>query len=480
MHFEAGMTKPCSASSAIRRIVPSLFTLATVVACSDVLPSSEPEAVGAESSAVASANLEAAFRASGFVVGAGKFSFLDMSACCAASCAGNNPSSPYAAFYVPPAPGQAPEPNADERGLSNAFRLRADEAIVFVGPTPPEARYFGFTPYLTDRSNLDGTRRSVAASLSETLNNLVIKVDAPAGSPIFERTTAIVAAADATTTAKATNALVAAGVPRSAINAIVFDPALGRFGLKSFSDTFSVLFRVALPTDPAKLATYIANPAASVYRLTPSTVAPRNPLPSPAARPKDTTTSELALTSAVDRLQAAITAAYPGFVPEALPVDDGLADPLGCIEGKSVCAFDNRDTTYPAIKPRILFPKDDEFYVVYGVDHQVTRKVSYANVSVYAMEHLVGIQGVSSNSYPGSAQRYLSDSEAPKLYAWKIARNCAGEAYCLEVPKGGCPTGIENGKVGSLAFRTYLEPTSKTAPSPSTLVRDRVLRFRRP
>jgi hypothetical protein len=332
--------------------------------------------------------------------------------------------------------------------------------------TPPEVRYFGFTPYLTDRASADGSRRSVAASLSETLNDLVIGTAAPAGQPVFQRMTAIVAAADATTRRKAIGALLAAGMPGAAINALVFDPALSRFGLDANADTFSVLFRAAIPTDATKLQAYVANPAAAVFRLTPAIAASPNPLPTPAARAKGTT-SEVALTDAVDRLGVAITTAYPGYVAQALPVDDGVADPLACIDGTSSCAFDNRDTTYPATKPRILFSSDDDFYVVYGVDHQVSNKVSYANVSVYALEHLVGIESVSSDRYPGSAEQYLPDPDASTLYAWKIARNCAGQSFCLEVPKGGCPTGIDNGKVGMLAFRTYLEPSRKTAPSPT-------------
>jgi hypothetical protein len=157
-----------------------------------------------------------------------------------------------------------------------------------------------------------------------------------------------------------------------------------------------------------------------------------------------------------------------------------LSNPQACIDGSSTCAYDNRDTTYPATPPRILFASDDDFYVVYGVDHQVSGKVSYANVSVYALERLVGLTSVSSEKYPGSAAKYLGgDADASKLYAWKIARTCNGEPFCLEVPKGGCPTGILNGKLGMLAFRTYLEPGTETAPSPDTLVRDRVVRFHR-
>ena len=36
-----------------------------------------------------------------------------------------------------------------------------------------------------------------------------------------------------------------------------------------------------------------------------------------------------------------------------------------------------------------------------------------------------------------------------------------------------------SGARGTINFRTYLEPSSKTAPLPSTLVRDRILAFKR-
>jgi hypothetical protein len=252
-------------------------------------------------------------------------------------------------------------------------------------------------------------------------------------------------------------------------------------GLNEGADTLSVLFRVALPKDRAALDAFVASPGASVYRLTPKTKPSGAPL-AVQARKKNITRTETALTTAVDRLRAAIVAANPGFVAQDLSVDDGVPDPTACVAGTAICAFDNRDTTYPAISPRVLFPNDDEFYVAYGVDHQITGKVSYANVSVYAAEHLVGLESVASPQYPGSAQSFLgaTDADAPTLYAWKIARSCGSNPYCMTVSKGGCPDGIENRKLGSIAFRTYLEPSSKTAPLPATLVRDRILRFRKP
>jgi hypothetical protein len=415
----------------------------------------------------------------GLTVGKGSFEFLDLSACCATSCLGNNPTSPYGAFFVPAAPGQAADAGGRADGLSSTFRLRADEALVFFGNTPPEVKYFGFTPYVADRAKDGGGRRLVAASVAETLNDLVIAVDAPPGEPVFGRRTAIVAAADRRTVQAVSDSLVAVGLPASAINTLVFDPALSRFGLDEAADTFGVLFRMAVPKDAPARDAFLAAPGATVLRVTPAAPGAADPLPSPAARPKNTTTSEVALGAAVDALEAAIRAANAGRTITAMPVDEGVPDPAACLAGTSVCAYDNRDTTYPTTQPRILFTDDNDFYVAFGVDHQVAGKVSYANVSVYALEHLVGLVSVSSDKYAGSAQQFLKDSpDAPRLYAWKIARHCHGEAFCMEVPKGACPSGIDDNKLGTITFRTYLEPSTKTAPAPSTLVRDRVLRFR--
>lgn len=452
-----------------------------IVACSSSDPENDPSprADSALGASTLAPGLQAALVAKSFIVQPGTFEFLDMTACCATSCAGNNPSSPYGTFYIPAGPGQtAPNPKArPSDGMSNAYRLRRDEAIVYVGKTAPSAAYFGFTPYLMERTEASGNTRSVFASLSETLNHLVIRTGAPTP---FERTVAIVAAADATTTSKATDALIASGVPASAINVITFDPSKSRFGLDETADTFAVLFRMALVKDAAKKAAYIEHPEATVFRITPSAQLAANALPSPASRTKATSPSELPLRLAVNRLGDAIKAAYPTHTSQALAVDDGVPDPDACIAGTATCAGDNRDTTYPGTNPRVLFANDDDFYVVYGVNHQVSGKTVYSNASVYAAEKLVGLKSVASNEYPGSAKEYLpADAQTPKLYAWKIARRCNGEAYCMEVPKGACPTGIENGKLGTITFRTYLEPSTKTAPLPSTLVADRVLVFKK-
>ena len=431
--------------------------------------------------AAGASSVAAALGAQGFEVQSGKLSVIDISDCCAVgkSCSGNNPTSPYAAFYAPRAPGQTvANPGEDASGLAPSLRLRADEALIYAGATPPSAKYFGFTPYLMDRQAASGARKPVFASLSETLNNLVIQVG---GASAFEQPVAVIATADATTESKAKAALVTAGFASTSINTLTFDPTLAKLGVADADDTVGVLFRVALFDDANKGKAFLDAPPGVLLRATPKTPAAPNPLPSPPSRTKDLTSTESALTAALDTLEAAVIAKYPGLTSKSLFITGGEPDPLGCIAKETFCAGDNRDTNYPSTLPQALFASPDDFYVVIGVDHAQSNKTTYSSFSIYAMDHLVGVASVTTNQYAGSAADYLpSNPDAPKLYAWKVARQCGGDPHCLAVPDAGCPTGVGAGKLGTITFRTYLEPKTATAPDPSTLVIDRVIKFTKP
>jgi hypothetical protein len=435
---------------------------------------------GAGGSGGSTAALETALQADGFQLQAGKFEVMDLSGCCAEgkSCSGNNPTSPYGSFRLPPGPGQtALNPGADANGDAVTYRLRADEAILYLGATPPKARYFGFTPYLFDRYESATTRRSVFASLSETLNNGMIGVD-DSSQGVFERPAVVIASADEGIDGRVRAAVTSAGWPSSALNSIVFDPSKSKLGLEEEADTFNVLFRVAIFDDADKGKAWLAALPGTVYRLTPTQPGAAKPFGSPAARAKDLIHTEDSLKSATDKLGAALITAFPGYSGQHMVVNEGTPDPDACIQGTSSCAGDNRDTIYPATIPQKMFTSSDEFYVVYGVNHHAAGKATYSNASVYAIEHLVGVASVHNGTYQGSAADYLpGDPDVGKLYAWKIARNCGSDPHCLPIPDAGCPTGLQAGAVGAIAFRVYLEPTTLTAPDPSTLVRDRVIHF---
>ena len=73
---------------------------------------------------------------------------------------GNNPSTRYLTYFVPPAPGQNVSEEIAKIAATLGINLEAaafwnlgpDEAVIFVGKTPPECRYFSFDLQLVERT----------------------------------------------------------------------------------------------------------------------------------------------------------------------------------------------------------------------------------------------------------------------------------------------------------------------------------------
>ncbi len=100
------------------------------------------------------------------------------------SCYGNNPSTKYLSCFVPPAPGSK-VPGLFSKiartlglstNLSSFWNLGPDEAVVFVGRTPPECRYFSYDHYIVDRTYGNETRW-IFANIADTVNNLIINTE---------------------------------------------------------------------------------------------------------------------------------------------------------------------------------------------------------------------------------------------------------------------------------------------------------------
>ncbi len=366
--------------------------------------------------------------------------------------------------------------------MANTYRLRPDEAIVWLGETPPKAAYFGFTDYLMNRDDGTGKRVPVFASLAETLNSGVMGVEGPKDGVTFGRRALIVHTPDASIAERVRKAALAAGVADAAINIAPIDATTTRLGTEQDKDAFGVLFRVALFDDADAGKAWLDAPPAKVYRLT-SSAPPAMPAPygKAASRPKDTMNDENPMyAAAAAELQQAIIAAHSGTHTATVEtMTEGTPDPYACIAGEKTCAGDNRDTIYPSAGFFAWLPNAADFIIVHGVDHSATGKATYANASVYALQHLAGVASISSKVWKGSAAKYLPNHPlVDKLYAYKIARSCNGELFCLEVPNAPCPNGIVPGSLATITFRAYLEPTTNTAPNPSLLVPDGVLRFK--
>ena len=479
------------------------------------------------------AAFEAQLAKKGFTWQAGQAWFPDiLSMCCKCqlpSCYANNASTTYGFFALPPAPGQSasvPNPYTEwfaqddqlPPGWSFAWRLRPDEAVVFIAMTPPKVEYFGFTAYLYDRyvagmgAVLDCTytddkgnthyraqppsaqsRFPVFASLGDTINQQTIDLAGGRQDP-YQKNVMLVMAADQKVLRQVENALVAAGYPEKSINVLPVPPSLVRLGIDSQNDSAMFLMRVSPGVDND--VTYYYSQPMTVLRVTPTTPIPApqlDPIAPPTLRVRGTGKTEAYLEAQVDALGQSIVAYYAGMGYKASPVKvAALPDGFNCITNMQNCLADNRDTIYispaydmisSAILPKqpslVLGPTD--FLVAYGVQHPSVKKALYSNISIMGWDKRAAPALVTNQDMAGSAQEYLPTAD-PALYAYQIARQIAPQIsgcltqHCISIGYD-CGSGIAPEEAVAPVFRAYLEPGTKIGPSRGEVVLDRIFKF---
>lgn len=422
-------------------------------------------------------DLHEVLAARGYQVGEGDFVFSTMDGCCdpGANCWGNNPSTPYGTHAVPPAPGADPRDDAlleafgdIEAGLSRDFLMRPDEALVWLGTVPPEARYFGFRSYLGERPGAD---HYVIGSLGPSLNHQVLESsrgEAPWGQPL-----AVVTTADAVVEAEVIDALVASGWERRHIEVDRLPPDLVNLGLDpAVHDTLFTLARVAVYADPAAGAAWEADPGV-VLRLTPEVERPLEaPHPLPALPSRGDGIDEASWHEAWFALGEGVHAAlgHPdGVLQSVVPY---WAETLDCIDSGRSCTGDIRDR-YVGISPYFGLPTPESYLVAFGVNHQRTGSASYSSVSIQTIANQRGVASFDSDAMVGSARGFVDHALVDDLYVVVFARDCARfDAACIEVP-WECPGG-GMAETFKITGRAYLEPTTGAAPLPEEMLDDMV------
>ncbi len=422
----------------------------------------------------------------GYIVQTGQVRFFEPEDCLAVeNCVGNNPSSPYGMYCLPPAPGDtvarhAEPPCPPNSNLRWVWRLRPDEALVFLGKTPPPSRYFSFRSYLFSRQGWF-RRRPLFASLGDTLNLEVIATagtpHGAAGKPFMEETV-VISTADRRLDTTLRELLTSHGAPEAIINTDILPAALTHLGLEESSDDFAMLFRVALFTDPAAGQRYVQDPPATILRVTPGTASMIDPFPVPVPplRRPGTHTSEAWLRPALDELIAAVKARYPHLTVRKRRTITFDLSGRQCLERGLPCLGDNPDTMYNSSIPTWLSDSAQDFLIVVGINHQKTGKARYLNLAVYHTKRLMGVGAVTDREVADSANLYLPQHPLQSyLYAYKFARDCQGEPFCFSVPTG--QLGVPFDEALNMIERPYLEPLTHTGPLVSQLVHPQVLHF---
>jgi len=425
---------------------------------------------------------------------------------------GNNPSTKYLTYFVPPAPGHQVDEMASKIAktlgitmkLGPYWNLGPDEAVIFVGRTPPECRYFSYDLQLLSRAYGNETRW-IFGNLADTINIAVINTEGTTnglpGNP-FNQTTVIVNTADRGIDQRIRAAALSAGYSGAIINTQELPSSILNMGVENTSDTFMMLIRPAVVADKQTEDNYINNTPAVIFRITPNESTELDPYDYPELRVRGTGTTEFDLMDDLEELRIAILDKYTDLnatecpTSQTVPVGtDGIQRGIDVLGPNNDCCYlwaHNQTVSsptppffditkfYPFLRDPFITLGDDpnEFFIIYGVNHVATGKATYQNFGIYGADVWNGIKAITDADFSGSAEEYLPDNPNAKyLYVYKIARNCDGEPYCFEVPTGPGAYGIGLDQPISVCWRIYLEPATKTGPSYSEIVYDRAIKF---
>jgi hypothetical protein len=437
---------------------------------------------------------QTAIAADGFTVQEGKLETFDVIAMYNAglvpSCYGNNAQAPYMCYKLPKAPGQTTNNTVSDSpikpanaGLWADSRLRPDEAIVFIGKTPPECSYFSYCNYIAVRYfPEEGQARRVFGSLGDSLNNMTVSTDGtPAGEEgdAFEQYTVIICTADKGIDQRVRDSLASAGYSMDIVNTDVIPSGLVKMGLDAEDDTFTFLHRLAFFSDEQAGEEYMGSAQGTVFRLTPAEDTQLEPFEVPELRVRGTgDTYELDLMGALEELRQAIMEKYSNLRATELETNLWLLQGYNAIQTGTDALGDNNDTVYLRSDQFTLADDPQEFIIVYGVNHAALGKYSYNNFSIYGAAIMNGIAGRENVTLAGSAEEYLPDNPAADyLYVCKVARDDGGDPTIVEVPTGPGAYGIPLDESIFLGYRIYLEKETKTGPFWFELLYDRVIKF---
>jgi hypothetical protein len=376
--------------------------------------------------------------------------------------------------------------------IPREIQLEPYDALVFIGKTPPPAAYFSFTGFVFSRYDGEGKERKVIfSSIGDTINPY--RINTLSGKPPFDKDIMIVITADRGTDQRIRKAAKKAGIQQAMMNTMVVPSSVVKLGKNEEADTMVFLQRIFLPEDQGELDKYMstANEWAKVFYVTyPDKHHALDPYPAPEMKVRGTGKTEVDLMPALDKLEAAILAANPGYQADKLQSGIWLDEWLDGFQRGTNLLGECRDTSYLRTEDFKLTPNPNDFLIVFGINHEQTGKATYSNFSLYHSIKELGLAGKHSRQFNGTADQYnlgQYQDKAKYLYAFKVARDCGGlpEDECLQVDKipvssscftSDCPS-ISLDDDLFLAFRAYVEPKTGVGPYWYEILWDRAIHF---
>ena len=404
------------------------------------------------------------------------------------------------------------------------WQLGEDEAIVLVGQTPPPALYFGYEVFAI---SVPGIANSRGLAVGNSINNRTINTTGP---DKYNRQVVIIITGHREIERRVRAAVLKAGYPDAIINVAPISPVIAPLGADTNGSWFAFAHRIAASLDREGMEAYARNSPYVVYRVKPNEPLAPDPEPVPVLRVRGTGHTEMELYPSLKKLRQAILGSYPSMTWEELDtnISHSYQPPDGheAIAEKPYIALQRGKDTWGASRDNVSLTSSPnfrlregvkEFAIVYGANHQTTGKASYTSFTPYVdKDRWFGLTDgtVTSNNYDGdgqagdSARRFLCPNDPSTcpadvqyLYAWKVARHCNGEEFCLELRTefsdlNGQPYvcnlydwyNFEDGQplIGPLdldkadinfTWRVYVEPATSVGPDDNELLYDRAIYF---
>jgi hypothetical protein len=415
----------------------------------------------------------------------GSWQYFDVANCFAngPTCYGSNPSSPYGfpVFF-----------DSVSQKDSWEVQMNPSDAVVIFMRTPGEMRYFGLTQYLMTRA---GGSEPIFGSLSDTTNHLKFKTieSSNPGNQVFDQLAVVVWTADLNTFASIQSQLAAQGIPEDSVNLIPLpielpiEPLL-KLGIGAQADAFNMLFRMALPTVPEDLQSYIHENPFYVLKVGPLEAGVLSPAPIIGYGNEISGVREPEyLRTALNSLAADVKTNYRrnfSFKDSNVIFGDGVG--WDCFTGHRTCNGDNHDALYSFDTKPIVVNHLSDVVVVVGVNHKKTGKALYVNHALYDIVRIAGISSISDPMFTSESALYhagvksLQDPRVARykdLYAYVISYQCGQLEYCLNIPAPAPenPVGLEAGAPFFMMGRSYVEPRTKVRPSLTEIIPHQVM-----
>lgn len=225
-----------------------------------------------------------------------------------------------------------------------------------------------------------------------------------------------------------------------------------------------------------------------VFRITPKTpLSNLNPWPVPTLKIRETGITEYQVVpnSRRDFDHLRNIKKYGGTEYDHVDLDlsIGIPDNYNAILRDMNVYGDNRDAVYFKTEDFKL-TSDDDFVIVYGINHERTGKEIYSIGSFYGVELFNGVVGAFSTvQFPDTAIEYFPEGyeNSRCYYVYKMARK-ADEDNVVIIPYStgnpqGKAYGVDNNKDVRIVFRVYLDQIAIVGPYVFDVIWDRAILF---